>query len=422
LSVKIIVGTQWGDEGKGKITDILAENVDLVVRYQGGNNAGHTVVVGDKTFKLHLIPSGILYDNCCCVIGNGVVFDPEVFFQELATLKLQGVKVSSDRIKVSHIAHVILPFHRMLDSKQETTRQMEKIGTTGKGIGPAYTDKVSRSGIRVGDLFSKTSLLKKLGKRRWDEVFPEEDIDLNRLADELLAYGERLKPFMIDASLFVNDAIDANREVILEGAQGTMLDVDHGTYPYVTSSNPTSGGACIGVGIGPHKIDEVVGVTKAYVTRVGEGPFPTELNGELGELLREKGAEYGTTTGRARRCGWLDLVVLRYAIRVNGITEICLTKLDVLDGMETIKVCTRYKSPEGVIEHFPLDLDVFSEAEPVYKELPGWTEDISGMTEYSELPENAKAYVDYIAKETGIKISLISVGSRRKQTIHLLTI
>ncbi|MFT5170451.1 MAG: adenylosuccinate synthase [Candidatus Marinamargulisbacteria bacterium] len=422
MSVKIIVGTQWGDEGKGKITDILAENVDLVVRYQGGNNAGHTVVVGDKTFKLHLIPSGILYDNCCCVIGNGVVFDPEVFFQELATLKLQGVKVSSDRIKVSHIAHVILPFHRMLDSKQETTRQMEKIGTTGKGIGPAYTDKVSRSGIRVGDLFSKTSLLKKLGKRRWDEVFPEEDIDLNRLADELLAYGERLKPFMIDASLFVNDAIDANREVILEGAQGTMLDVDHGTYPYVTSSNPTSGGACIGVGIGPHKIDEVVGVTKAYVTRVGEGPFPTELNGELGELLREKGAEYGTTTGRARRCGWLDLVVLRYAIRVNGITEICLTKLDVLDGMETIKVCTRYKSPEGVIEHFPLDLDVFSEAEPVYKELPGWTEDISGMTEYSELPENAKAYVDYIAKETGIKISLISVGSRRKQTIHLLTI
>ena len=324
MSVKVLVGSQWGDEGKGKITDILAENTDYVVRYQGGNNAGHTVVVGDRTFKLHLIPSGILYPSCCCVIGNGVVLDPEVFFNEIATLESQQIKVTPDKLKISALCHVILPYHKQLDAQQEDNRRVdEKIGTTGKGIGPAYTDKISRYGIRVIDLFSKETLIKKIQRRQWHKLLQSMTISIEEVADIYHAYGQRLKPFVVDASLFINEAIDGGKKIILEGAQGTMLDVDHGTYPYVTSSNPVSGGACVGVGIGPHKIDQVIGVTKAYITRVGEGPFPTELTDALGESLRMKGAEFGTTTGRPRRCGWLDLVVLRYAIRVNGITEIC---------------------------------------------------------------------------------------------------
>ncbi len=421
MPVKIIVGSQWGDEGKGKITDILAEKTDLVVRYQGGNNAGHTVVVGDKTFKLHLIPSGVLYSSCCCVIANGVVLDPEVFFEEIKTLQSQGIEVTSEKLKISTICHVILPFHKMLDSQQESDRNDLKIGTTGRGIGPTYTDKVSRMGIRVLDLLSRDHLAKKLHARNWPEVLGK-PVDVESVIDTYYAFGQKLKPFLVDTSLFVNQAMDQGKNIILEGAQGAMLDVDHGTYPYVTSSSPISGGACIGVGIGPHRIDQVIGVTKAYVTRVGEGPFPTELLDEMGERLRHKGAEFGTTTNRPRRCGWLDLVVLRYAIRINGITEICLTKLDVLDGVETIKVCTQYQTPEGVLDHFPLDLTTFSDAQPIYDELPGWQEDISQITRFSDLPKNAKAYIRYIAGSVGVKISLVSVGSKRDQTIHLLRI
>ncbi len=422
MTVSVIVGSQWGDEGKGKITDILAERVDLVVRYQGGNNAGHTVVVGDKTFKLHLIPSGILFDSCVCVIGNGVVIDPTVFFGEIETLKAQGIYVTPEKLKVSSIANVILPFHKMLDNAQEAKLHDEKIGTTGKGIGPTYTDKIARRGVRVQDLLSKTKLRKRLEKRHWDQAFSNVNIDMDSVVEEYYALGQRLKPFIVDSSLYVNKAIDAGKNVILEGAQGTMLDVDHGTYPFVTSSNPISGGACIGVGVGPHKINQVLGVTKAYVTRVGEGPFPTELNDDMGELLRTQGSEFGTTTGRPRRCGWLDLVVLKYAVRVNGLTSICFTKLDVLDGMKSLKVCTHYKTSEGILDELPLDLDVFSEAEPVYVELPGWDEDISSVTSYDELPETAKKYIQFVSDFVGVQIKMVSVGSGRRQTIHVLTI
>ncbi len=422
MAVHVLVGTQWGDEGKGKITDILAEESDYVVRYQGGNNAGHTVCVGESTFKLHLIPSGILYDSCCSVIANGVVLDPAVILQEMETLRKQGIAVNPSKLKISSIANVILPVHRKLDSNQESKRHHEKIGTTGKGIGPAYMHKVARTGIRVQDLLKKTVLKKKLLKQNWGEVFSEDEYDLDQVVDEYHAYGKELEPYVVDSSLFVNDAIDEGKSVIMEGAQGTLLDVDHGTYPYVTSSNPVSGAACVGAGIGPHKIEKVIGVTKAYLTRVGEGPFTTELEDEFGEFLRDRGGEFGTTTGRPRRCGWLDLVVLKYAIRVNGITEICLTKLDVLDGLGDIKVCTHYKSEDGeLLDEFPLDLEVYSSCEPVYKTLPGWKVDISQMTDFSELPETAKSYVEYIAAETGVQIKMVSVGTRRRQTIHLIT-
>lgn len=422
MTVSVIVGSQWGDEGKGKITDILAEKVDMVVRYQGGNNAGHTVCVGEETFKLHLIPSGVLYDTCTCVIANGVVLDPEVFFSEIETLKKQGISVTSDRLKVSSITHVILPFHKMLDNAQEAKRHEEKIGTTGKGIGPTYTDKIARAGVRVQDLMDKEKLSKRIKKHNWEQVFPDQDIDVDAVVEDYYALGQKLKPFVVDSSLFINKAIDAGKNIILEGAQGTMLDVDHGTYPFVTSSNPVSGGACIGTGIGPHKIDKVLGVTKAYVTRVGEGPFPTELEDETGEFLRTQGGEFGTTTGRPRRCGWLDIVALKYAIRVNGLTSICFTKLDVLDGLKSLKVCTHYKTPEGLIDEFPLDLDVFSQAEPVYTELPGWDEDISQISSYDELPQNAKDYIEFVSKTVGVQIKMVSVGTRRRQTIHVLTI
>ncbi|MGE4169406.1 MAG: adenylosuccinate synthase [Candidatus Margulisiibacteriota bacterium] len=423
MAVKVIVGAQWGDEGKGKITDMLAENGDLVVRYQGGNNAGHTVVVDGTKFKLHLIPSGILYDTCCSVIGNGVVIDPDVFFKELDNLTAQGITVTPKKLKVSMTAHVILPFHKLLDAHQEACRTDEdKIGTTTRGIGPAYTDKVSRSGIRVIDLLNKTRLEQRIRSRNWEALLPNHGLDVDQIVADYVAFGERLRPFMVDTSLFVNDAIDDGKNIILEGAQGTLLDVDHGTYPFVTSSNPISGGACIGVGIGPHKIDQVIGVAKAYATRVGEGPFPTELLDATGEQLRTRGAEFGTTTSRPRRCGWLDTVVLRYAARVNGLTEICLTKLDVLDGLESIKVCNRYQTQDGILYNLPLDVDAFSSVTPIYETLPGWDQDISGITAFKDLPHNAKAYVQFIEDTVKVKISLISVGSGRHQTIHLLTL
>lgn len=423
MSVNVIVGTQWGDEGKGKITDILAEKMDMVIRYQGGNNAGHTVVVGDKTFKLHLIPSGVLYENCTCVIANGVVFDPTVFFEEIATLAKQNVIVDPTRLRLSGNAHVILPFHKVLDSSQESKRHAEKIGTTGKGIGPAYADKTARRGIRVQDLLVAERFKKKLEKQNWPLLLDnvtEKDVDA--VFNSYLELGKKLAPFICDTSLYINEAIDAKKNILLEGAQGTMLDVDHGSYPYVTSSNPTSGGACIGAGVGPHKIGGVLGVTKAYVTRVGEGPFPTEQLNDTGKHLQEKGCEFGTTTGRVRRCGWLDLVILKYANRINGVTEICLTKLDVLDQLDEIKVCVAYQTEQGIIHEFPQDLDDFSNCTPIYETLPGWKTDISQMTSYQQLPERAKDYIKYISKKVNVEIRMVSVGSKRRQTIHLLTV
>ncbi|MEK9657599.1 MAG: adenylosuccinate synthase [bacterium] len=423
MTVKVIVGTQWGDEGKGKITDILAEKMELVIRYQGGNNAGHTVVVGNETFKLHLIPSGILYNNCTCIIGNGVVLDPEVFFQEIETLAKQNVIITPKQLNVSCNAHIILPFHKQLDSKQEAKRYEEKIGTTGKGIGPTYADKTARRGIRVQDLLSPKNFKKKLEKQQWEQHLPNiTKADIENIYNHYLKLGKKLKPFICDTSLTINEAINEGKNILLEGAQGTMLDIDHGSYPYVTSSNPTSGGACIGAGIGPNKISGVIGVTKAYVTRVGEGPFPTEQENQIGKHLQERGAEFGTTTGRIRRCGWLDLVILRYAIRINGITEICLTKLDVLDHMETIQVCTGYKTQDGIINEFPQDLETFTNCSPIYESLPGWKTDISTLTSYQDLPKNAKAYIQYIEKKVGVEITMVSVGSKRRQTIHLLRV
>jgi adenylosuccinate synthase len=417
MSVQVIVGSQWGDEGKGKITDILAEKMDLVVRYQGGNNAGHTVVVGKETFKLHHIPSGILNDSCVSIMANGVVLDPEVLLKEMNGLKKRGIAVNPSKFKLSSIAHVILPFHKTLDSNQESNREGEKIGTTGRGIGPAYTDKIARFGVRAMDLLKPEFLKKQIMKKSWLTGIGVTEKDIDDVVIEFHKYGKELEPYIIDTSLYINEAIKAGKRVILEGAQGTMLDVDHGTYPFVTSSNPISGAATTGTGIGPQLIEGVMGVTKAYVTRVGEGPFPTELLDETGEALRDKGGEYGTTTNRPRRCGWLDLVVLRYAIRVNGLTEICLTKLDVLDGQESVKICTNYVYNNEKVEHFPLDLDIFNECEPEYVELPGWDEDISKITDFEKLPENAKTFVDYIEQAVGVKVSMVSVGPNRVQTI-----
>ena len=416
MSVKVLVGTQWGDEGKGKITDILAEKIDYVVRYQGGNNAGHTVVVGSNTFKLHLIPSGILYDSVVSVIGNGVVIDPNVLLGEIDALGTQGIHIDENRLRISSIAHVILPIHTALDSRQESSRQDEKIGTTGRGIGPCYTDKVARVGIRMLDLLCHDTLRNRLLKH--PDIDPN---DVDAIVEEYGRYGNRLRPFITDTSLEINRAIERGKKIIMEGAQGTMLDVDHGTYPFVTSSNPISGAACIGTGIGPHKIDQVIGVTKAYLTRVGEGPFPTEAFGDIGDYLRTKGGEIGTTTARPRRCGWLDLVLLKYAVRINGITEICLTKLDVLDNLDTIKVCTAYDTTNGILDEFPLDRHVFSQSKPIYDELPGWKSNISQLTNFDDLPLNAKNYIKYISNILRVRISLVSVGSGRHQTIQLLS-
>ncbi len=420
MPVRILVGAQWGDEGKGKITDLLAEKVNMVVRYQGGNNAGHTVKVGDQTFKLHLIPSGILYPSVCSVIGNGVVIDPEVLLQELSQLAKQNVQVSPANFKISNVAHVIFPYHKQMDVMQEQKRA-ERIGTTGRGIGPAYADKISRMGIRVQDLLHPDRLRHKL-ECRVALLLAEPEMSVDEMVRRYTDYGQQLKDYIIDSSLFINRAIDAGKEVIFEGAQGAMLDVDHGTYPFVTSSNPIAGGACVGAGVGPHKIDTVIGVAKAYLTRVGEGPCPTEIHGEAADHLRTKGAEFGTTTGRPRRCGWLDLVELRYAIRVNGIREICLTKLDVLDHLPKIKVCNRYRYEGQLLDELPMDTDIFAKVEPIYEELPGWDQDIFAMKNYNDLPENAKRYIHYIAEQVGVQVSLVSVGSKRDQTINLIEI
>lgn len=419
MSALVLVGAQWGDEGKGKVTDFLAQQADLVVRYQGGSNAGHTVEVVDEKFMLHLIPSGILYPKTICVIGNGVVIDLGKLLEELDGLAKRGV--STDHLRISLRAPIVLPYHKKIDELEDRNK---KIGTTKRGIGPAYADKINRIGFRLGDFLTGGEKFKEAFRgqvayknRIIEEIYGEEGFDAQELLDQVMEQIESLRKYAADTSLMVYSAIKEGKKVLFEGAQGTLLDIDHGTYPYVTSSNPTAGGACIGVGVGPTYINQVLGVAKAYTTRVGEGPFPTELNCEIGQALREKGAEYGTTTGRPRRCGWLDTVILRYAVRVNGLTSLAITKLDVLDQFDIVKICTAYRYRGDLIYNFPENLSVLEECEPVYIEMPGWKQDISGITSFADLPENTRNYISKIEELAEIKHSLVAVGPNRKQTI-----
>ena len=417
----VLLGAQWGDEGKGKATDLLGGRVDYVVRYQGGNNAGHTVVIGDEKYALHLLPSGILSPGVIPVIGNGVVVDPAVLLHEMAGLEARGVDTS--RLLISASAHLITPYHVTLDKVSERFLGKSKIGTTGRGIGPTYMDKVGRLGIRVQDLFDPSILRQKVEGALANKnqvlikVFNRRELEVDAITEELLQYAEPLRAHVADTALVLNDALDAGKIVLLEGGQGTLLDVDHGTYPFVTSSNPTAGGACTGSGIGPTRVTRVIGILKAYTTRVGSGPFPTELLDEWGERLRSVGGEVGVTTGRPRRCGWFDAPIARYATRVNGLTDIFLTKLDVLTGIERIPVCVAYEIEGQRITELPMTQTDFHHAKPVYEEFPGWTEDISGARSVEDLPANAQAYVRYLEELSGAPISAIGVGQDRDATI-----
>ncbi|HHU86751.1 MAG: adenylosuccinate synthase [Pelotomaculaceae bacterium] len=421
MSTVVLIGAQWGDEGKGKVTDFLAEKADLVVRYQGGNNAGHTVVVGDREFKLHLIPSGILYPGKICIIGSGVVIDPEVLIKELESLQRRGI--NTENLRISQRAHVIFPYHRLLDQVEEGRKGENKIGTTCRGIGPAYMDKSARVGIRMVDLVDRevfAGLLERNmeGKNHLlTKVYDSDALDLNSVLGAYASYAETLKKYLADVSIIINDATKQGKNVLFEGAQGTLLDLDHGTYPYVTSSHPTAGAACLGAGIGPTRIDRVIGVAKAYTTRVGEGPFPTELNDDVGTFIQNRGGEFGTTTGRPRRCGWFDGVVGRYAVRINGLDYLAITKLDVLSGLEKVKICTSYRYRGELMEEFPASLRVLKECVPVYEELPGWQEDVSGARSLEDLPSAARKYLERIEEISGAPIALVGVGSRRSQTI-----
>jgi adenylosuccinate synthase len=423
VSVLIVVGAQWGDEGKGKVTDLLGEMAEVVVRYQGGNNAGHTVENERGKFALHLVPSGIFNRRVVAVIGSGVVIDPTVLRAEIDELESRGV--STRNLKVSGQAHLIMPYHIMLDHVEETRLGKGKIGTTGRGIGPAYADKAARQGVRMQDVLDPKGFRKKVKvamESKAEVMAKAYDQDVSGLEADCARYIEAaasLKEYVDDTGLLIWKALREDKSVLLEGAQGTLLDLDHGTYPYVTSSNPVAGYACVGAGIGPIEVNEIWGVSKAYTTRVGEGPFPTELTDETGELLRKTGNEFGTTTGRPRRCGWLDLVALRYAARVNGLTGLCVTKLDVLDQLETIKVCTGYEYKGETLEELPPAQSVFAQVEPVYEELPGWQTDISGITSIRDLPDNAISYLNFIINHVQVPVALISVGSKREQHIKV---
>lgn len=421
MSSVVVVGTQWGDEGKGKITDFLSKEAEVVARYQGGNNAGHTIVFGGTTYKLHLIPSGIFFDDKISVLGNGMVIDPKAFMEELAYLKEHNI--NTDQLRVSDRAHIILPYHIKLDILQEDEKGVNKIGTTKKGIGPAYMDKAARVGIRMIDLLDKDVFRKKLEQnineknRLFEKLYETDPITVESIIDEYYEYGQQMKQYVCDTSVVLNDALDAGRRVLFEGAQGVMLDIDQGTYPFVTSSNPIAGGVTIGSGVGPSKIKHVVGVTKAYTTRVGDGPFPTELHDEIGDGIRDVGNEYGTTTGRARRVGWFDSVVVRHARRVSGITDLSLNCLDVLTGIDTLKICTAYKYKGETLNNFPASLEVLAECEPIFEEMPGWTEDITQVENLNELPENARHYLERISQLTEVPLSIFSVGPDRTQTV-----
>lgn len=420
MSTVVVVGTQWGDEGKGKITDYLAEKSEVVARYQGGNNAGHTIVFNGKKYKLHLIPSGIFYKDKICVIGNGMVIDPIALTKELNYLWEEGV--STDNLRISNRAHVIMPYHLKLDGLEEDSKGSNKIGTTRKGIGPAYMDKAARIGIRIADLLDPEEFAVKLKRnledknRVFEKIYGTDPLSFDEIYEEYLKHADVIRPYVTDTSVVLNEAIDCGKRVLFEGAQGVMLDIDQGTYPFVTSSNPIAGGVCIGSGVGPSKIHQVIGVAKAYTTRVGDGPFPTELKDEIGDRIREVGNEYGTTTGRPRRVGWFDSVVVRHARRVSGITGLSLNSIDVLTGIPTLKICAAYKYKGEILEHFPASLKVLAECEPVYEELPGWNENITGARSLDDLPENARHYIERVSQLTGIPLMIFSVGPDRDQT------
>lgn len=416
----VVVGTQWGDEGKGKITDFLRQDAEVIARYQGGDNAGHTIVIDGKKFKLHLIPSGIFFPEKISVIGNGVVVNPKSLVKELEYLHAEGV--STDSLRVSDRAHVILPYHIKLDQLQEAAKGDNKIGTTNKGIGPAYMDKAARVGIRIADLLDKEVFAERLKtnlaekNRLFTKMYGSEGLSFDDIFEEYYAYGQQIKQYVTDTSVILNDALDAGKRVLFEGAQGVMLDIDQGTYPFVTSSNPVAGGVTIGSGVGPSKINKVVGVCKAYTSRVGDGPFPTELSDEVGERIREVGHEYGTTTGRPRRVGWFDSVVMRHSRRVSGITNLSLNCIDVLSGLDTVKVCVAYDLDGKRIDYYPASLEQLKRCKPIYEELPGWEEDITGCRSLDELPENARNYVRRVGELVGVRISTFSVGPDREQT------
>jgi|AP95_1055475.scaffolds.fasta_scaffold03004_4 adenylosuccinate synthase len=424
MPTKIVLGAQWGDEGKAKIVDYLTIDADYVVRFQGGANAGHTVKVGDDTFIFHVIPAGILHEEKICVVGNGVVLDPEVLLAEVDELAERGVSTEG-RLFISHSAHLVMPYHKALDKAHEEDQGSASIGTTLRGIGPAYRDKVERvAGFRVMDLLGPGSLAEKLKSkieaknRLLTRIYGVEPLDEQEIIEQYAAYAERLRPYAADTSVLLNQALDEGRTVLFEGAQGTLLDIDHGTYPFVTSSNTTAGGACTGTGVGPTRIDEVIGVTKAYTTRVGNGPFPTELLDGDGDRIRELGHEYGATTGRPRRCGWFDATILRMAARINGLTSLALTRLDVLDTVEALKVCTAYRYGDEVLEEFPADPHVLGKCEPVYEELEGWCAPTTEARRLEDLPAKALAYVQRISALSGTPISLVSVGPGRESTIE----
>jgi len=426
MSTVVVVGTQWGDEGKGKITDYLAESADVVARYQGGNNAGHTIMIGSKKYKVHLIPSGIFYKEKVCVIGNGMVIDPAALIEEIRYIEENGF--STENLRISNRAHLIMPYHIRQDALEEEGKGANKIGTTLKGIGPCYMDKAARNGIRMADLLDPAVFEEKLRRmvesknRLFGQVYGAPGLDADEILENYLNYAETLAKYVTDTSVVLNDAIDAGKNVLFEGAQGIMLDIDHGTYPFVTSSNPSAGGVCIGSGVGPTKINQVIGVAKAYTSRVGDGPFPTELKDAVGDRIREIGNEYGTTTGRPRRVGWFDSVVVRHARRVSGITGLSLNSIDVLTGLPVVKICTAYRYKGELIDDYPASLEVLNKCEAVYEELPGWDEDISDARRLSDLPANARRYVERVSELTGIPIAIFSVGRRREQTNQVLPV
>lgn len=426
MPVTIVVGTQWGDEGKGRITDLLAAGADVVARYSGGDNAGHTVTVGEEIFQLHLVPSGIVQPNTVSVMGAGMVINPKKLLEEIDSLAARGIDVSPDRLKLSAGAHLILPTHLALDGASEWALGAEAIGTTKRGIGPAYTDKATRVGLRGGDMLAddfpkRVYQAVESGNRVLVAIYGKEPLEAEAIADEYAGYAERLRPYITDVSRRVYETLRAGGRILAEGAQGTLLDINHGTYPFVTSSSPTSGGVLTGLGIGPKEVDRVIGVAKAFQTRVGEGPMPTELTGRLGDALRGSGAkpwdEFGTTTGRPRRCGWLDLVLLRYAARINGLTDLVITKLDVLTGLDPLRVCVAYKYRGKEWQDLPFGPRALEESEPIYVELPGWTEEITGAREMADLPPDVHGYLEFIGREVGVPVLLASVGPERHQVI-----
>jgi adenylosuccinate synthase len=427
MPVSVVIGSQWGDEGKGKIVDLLSAECDIVARYQGGANAGHTIMWDDKEFVLHLVPSGIFHEGVTCVIGNGVVIDPVAVLEEIRMIGELGYDVAG-RLLISHNAHLIMPWHKALDQAREKSRDAGAIGTTGRGIGPAYMDKFARTGIRVVDLLDRDVLRKKITTALEEKnailkhIYGGEQLDVDAIIDEYVEFDKQIDPYVTDTTQYLCRALADGKRVLAEGAQGSLLDVDFGTYPYVTSSHPNVGGCCTGLGVPPTAIDRVIGIVKAYTTRVGNGPFPTELKGELGDELRKVGHEFGATTGRPRRTGWLDLVALRYTTMINGLTELAITKLDVLSGQDEIKVCVAYRYDGKTTERFPSEVQTLEKVEPVYESLPGWKDDLTAVREWDDLPATAQDYMRYVARKLGVPISMIAVGPKRSQTITDLDI